>query len=256
MRIGAQLFTVRDFCKDLKSFSETLKKVADIGYTIVQVSGTCEYEADWLSQQLKQNGLRCVVTHTNPQKLQNQLSKVCEDHKVFGCDNVGLGMFQLMEGDPVEEYAKFLSTYKPIARELKAQGLYFMYHNHHHEFFRFNGKTILRHMAEDFAPDEMGFILDTFWVQAGGANPAECLRELKGRVPCIHLKDFAYSKEVGFLSNIAPVGEGNINFEAVINAADDAGTEYLLVEQDVCHGEDPFDCLKRSYTNLRALGLD
>ena len=56
-----------------------------------------------------------------------------------------------------------------------------------------------------------------------------------------------------FVCNTA---EGNINFEAVIAAAADAKTEYLLIEQDNCHGEDPFDCLKRSYQNLRALGLD
>ena len=37
MKIGAQLYTVRDFCKTLDGFSETLKKVADIGYTTVQV---------------------------------------------------------------------------------------------------------------------------------------------------------------------------------------------------------------------------
>ena len=256
MKIGAQLFTTRAFCKDLTSFAETLKKVADIGYTTVQVSGTCEFEADWLKQQLDQNGLRCVLTHTAPQKLQEQLAKVCADHKIFGCRCVGLGGYPLMDGDPAVEYAKFVDIYKPIARELKKQGLYFMYHNHDREFFRLNGKTIMHHMAEDFAPDEMGFTLDTFWVQAGGANPVDYIRELKGRLPCIHLKDFAYGRGDGFKVNMAAVGEGNINFEAVINAAADAGTEYLLVEQDDCHGEDPFDCLKRSYNNLRALGLD
>ena len=56
--------------------------------------------------------------------------------------------------------------------------------------------------------------------------------------------------------HICAVGDGNINFEPVIRAAEDAGTEYLLVEQDLCHGEDPFACLARSYRNLRALGLD
>ena len=83
MKIGAQLFTTRAFCKDLDSFAETLKKVADMGYTTVQVSGTCEYEADWLKQQLDRNGLRCVITHNSPQKFQQQLAKVCADHKVF-----------------------------------------------------------------------------------------------------------------------------------------------------------------------------
>ena len=43
MEIGAQFYTLRDFCKDTYSFAETLKKVADIGYKAVQISGTCGY---------------------------------------------------------------------------------------------------------------------------------------------------------------------------------------------------------------------
>ena len=256
MRSGAQLYTVREYCKDLAGFAETLKKVADIGYTTVQVSGTCEFEAHWLKQELDKNGLSCVITHTAPQKLQNDLAKVCADHKAFDCRCVGLGMFTMMDGDPAEKYAQFVQQYLPIARTLKENGLYFMYHNHDQEFFKLDGRTILSRMAEDFAPDEMGFTLDTFWVQAGGANPVDWINELKGRLPCIHLKDFAYGRGNGFKANMAPVGEGNINFEAVIAAAEDAGTQYLLVEQDDCHGEDPFDCLKRSYQNLLSLGID
>lgn len=256
MKIGAQLYTVRDYCRDLDSLAETLKKVADIGYTTVQMSGTCEYDPQWLKEQLDSNGLRCVLTHIAKEKLQEQLPKVCDDHKQFGCKHVGLGMYAMMNGDPAENYAKFVEVYKPIAQKLREQGLYFMYHNHDQEFYKLGGKTILQRMAEDFAPDEMGFTLDTFWVQAGGANSVDYIRALKGRLPCIHLKDYRYSKKEGLMERITVVGEGNIDFEPVINAAADAGTEYLLVEQDDCHGEDPFDCLKRSYDNLRALGLD
>ena len=50
MKIGAQMYTVREFAKNLDDFSETLKKIADIGYTTVQVSGTCPYEAEWLRE--------------------------------------------------------------------------------------------------------------------------------------------------------------------------------------------------------------
>lgn len=44
MRIGAQFYTVRDFCKTTEALAETLKKVADIGYEYVQISGTCAYD--------------------------------------------------------------------------------------------------------------------------------------------------------------------------------------------------------------------
>ena len=41
MELGAQLFTLRDYCKTLPDFAETLTRVADMGYKTVQVSGTC-----------------------------------------------------------------------------------------------------------------------------------------------------------------------------------------------------------------------
>ena len=254
MKIGAQFYTIREHCKTLEDFAESLKKVADIGYTTVQISGTCPYDAQWLKEQLDKNDLKCVITHTPAARLQNETVAVCDEHKIFGAGCVGLGMHTI-KGDLEEEYAKFVSLYKPVAKTIKEQGLYFMYHNHDQEFQKIGGKTILEKMAEDFAPDEMGFTLDTFWVQAGGASPLEWVEKLKGRLPCIHLKDFRYARG-GFTENICAVGDGNIHFEPIIQAAEAAGTQYLLVEQDNCHGEDPFECLARSYRNLRAMGLD
>lgn len=254
MKIGAQLFTLRDSCKTLEDLSLTLRRVADMGYSTVQLSSVCEFEADWMKQELEKNSLKCVVTHTPVDKLRGDLKKVCDDHKIFGCGRVGLGMFSFKNDTAEERYAAFLEEIKPVAEGIREQGLLFMYHNHNSEFRKIGGKTILRKMAEDFAPDEMGFILDTFWIQAGGANPVEYIREFAGRIPCIHLKDFRYDPE--FKNCICAIGDGNINFEAVAAAAADSGVEYMLVEQDICHGEDPFEAMRRSYEYLKSIGLE
>lgn len=64
MEIGAQFFTLRDFCKDTESFSETLKRVAEIGYKTVQISGTCEFEPKLLKEELKKTVLNaCLRIH-------------------------------------------------------------------------------------------------------------------------------------------------------------------------------------------------
>ena len=139
MEIGAQFFTLRDFCKDTDSFAESLKKVADIGYKTVQISGTCEYDPKWLQQQLKENGLKCVLTHTPADKLQNDPAKVATDHDVFGCKYVGLGWFGF---DEEKNIADFIRTYKSVFEALNQNGKYFMYHNHDHEFKKFNGKPV------------------------------------------------------------------------------------------------------------------
>ena len=247
MIIGAQFYTLRNFCKTLDDFSETLKKVADIGYTSVQISGTCAYEPEWLRDQLKANGLKCAVTHIPGDKLKADPVKVAHDHDIFDCEYVGLGCYNFAAEDATTE--KFTEEYLPVARAIHSAGKYFMYHNHDAEFKWENGKTILANLAEKISPELMGFTLDTFWVQAGGGNPAAWIEYLSGRVPCIHLKDYSYGRKM------AVIGEGNINFDRVFKSAEKAGTKYMLVEQDECYGEDPFDCLARSYKYLSSLGF-
>ena len=249
MRIGAQMYTVRDSCQTLEGFAESLRRIADIGYRIVQVSGTCSFEGAWLKQQLDRNGLTCVLTHTPVPRLTGELEQVIADHDTFGCGYIGLGWYPFdREKDP-DCYAHFLETYRPIAQRIRDAGKLFMYHNHDQEFQRFGDKLVLEKLMEDMPADLMGFTLDTFWVQAGGGDPAEWLEKLAGRIPCIHLKDFAYGR------SMAVIGEGNINFDRVFEKAEAGGTQTMLVEQDDCHGEDPFACLKRSYDYLVSRGF-
>ncbi len=249
MQIGAQLFNLREYCKTLDDLAETLAKVADIGYKTVQISGTCPYDAQWLKEQLDVNGLRCVLTHIPVPRLTGELTQVIADHHVFGCENIGLGWYAFNETDTCEN---FMATYPAIARKIREGGRYFMYHNHDQEFKRTpDGKQIiLEYLAENIPEEDMGFTLDTFWIQAGGGDPAQWIERLAGRVPVIHLKDYAYGRKM------AVVGEGNINFGRVFEKAEAAGTQFLLVEQDDCNGEDPIECLRRSYQYLTACGFE
>lgn len=245
MKLGAQLYTVRDFCKDLDGFEETLKRIADIGYKYVQVSGTCDYEADWLKEQLDKNGLKCPITHYNTDKIVSNPKEVANLHKVFDCQYVGIGWYNFKESTTDE----FINKFKMSAKEIKNAGRTLTFHNHDMEFAIENGKTRLQRICEEFSEDELKITLDTFWAQAGGCDPAQLLHTLKGRTPCIHLKDMAYDKIM------MPIGYGNMNFERIIKAGFDCGVEYALVEQDNCNGEDPFDCLKKSYDYCISQGL-
>ena len=256
MVLGAQFYTLKDYTKDLDSFSESLKKVADIGYTTVQISGTCEFEAEWLRDQLKETGLKCVLTHTKPDKILADPKKVCDDHKIFGCRNVGLGMIPGGKGLSDEKYEKFVADFKPAAEKIVANGCKLFFHNHCEEFkTNAERKSYIDRMLEDFTPDELNFTLDTYWVQYAGGNPCDYLEKLKGRLECIHLKDMRINP-TDWTHMMAPVGSGNMNFPKIIEKAATCDVTYLLVEQDKCYDEDPFDCLKKSYDYLKALGLN
>ena len=250
MNVGAQFYTLREFCQTLDGFSDALKRVADMGYRYVQVSGTCAYTPEWLREQLDRYGLECVLTHIPGPRILGETVQVAADHDVFGCRHVGLGWYGFDEDKPDMTYGYFMDNYVPAAKALREHGKYFMYHNHDQEFKRLNGQVVLEKLAQDVPAEVMGFTVDTFWAQAGGADPAQWIERLAGRIPCIHLKDYAYGRRM------AVVGEGNINFDRVLEKAEKGGTQYLLVEQDDCNGENPFDCLYRSLKALHAMGLD
>ena len=252
MELGAQLFTLRDYCKDLPSFAETLKRVADIGYKTVQVSGTCAYEADWLKEELAKNDLRCVITHYSMDKIRDLPAETAAFHKTFGCRHIGIGCAPNCFAKGDEDDNALRAAIDAAAAVFPQEGVLLMYHNHACEWQRgSDGRYYFDALAEDYDSSVLGFTLDTFWAQLAGQNVPSLIRRMKGRVPCVHLKDLGIqvNKPV-----TAPVGHGNMDFDAILAACADAGAIHLQVEQDDCY-EDPLVCMKKSYDFLRARGL-
>lgn len=247
MILGAQFFTLRDYCKDLQGLDESMKKVADIGFKSIQLSGVCPYEGEWVAEKIKEYGLTVDITHYDFNKIINDTENTIKVHDAMNCKCIGLGYSPLLRTpEGVEE---FYNTVAPAVAKIKESGHKFMYHNHHWEFDKHDGKTMLELLCEKFTPDECGITLDTFWVQTAGGDPAAWIRKLSGRLDRVHFKDMVFScKEEK--SIIAPIGEGNMNYDAIIQACLDENVEIGYVELDDCHGEDPFDCMRRSYEFL------
>ena len=65
-----------------------------------------------------------------------------------------------------------------------------LYHNHHVEFAKYDGKYIMDIMAEESDPKYLGFELDVHWLQRGGVNPLEWIKKLEGRTKILHIKDY------------------------------------------------------------------
>ena len=256
MKIGAQLYSVHNFTKTPEGFSEALKKVADIGYTSVQVSGTCAYEPEWLAEQLKSCGLTCDLTHFSLDRVCENPEKVVAEHKVYGCKYIGLGSMPGMGGANTthETIVSFVEKLRPITERITAAGGYYMYHNHDAEFKKYDGELAMDTLANGIAPENMGFTLDTHWIKVGGYDPVEWFKKLAGRIPCVHYKDLVTMPNGS--KRFAPVGIGELDFPAIIQASLDLGVEYAFVEQDDCYGEDPYLCLKKSYDYLKSMGLN
>lgn len=257
MKIGAQLYTVRNQCKTLDDLDESLAKIAEIGYRHVQLSGICPYEADWMKRMLRKHGLKAEITHFPYAKIVGDTDATIAFHKKLKCKYIGLGSIPEFKknGSRIEDFEKFLTEIKPVAEKIADSGLKFMYHNHNMEFSRHDGMTYLDMLCDALPADICGITLDTYWVQAGGGDPAAYIRKLKGRLDCVHFKDMVYSGEDKAV-RMAAIGDGNMNYPEILRACRGAGVKFAYVEQDNCYDEDPFDCLRRSYEYLKSFGLE
>lgn len=249
IKIGAQMMTVREHCKTTSDFFGSMKKVAEIGYSCVQISMIGEgITAAEIREAGDKYGLEVPLTHTNPIKIRDNTDIVIADHKKMGAKYVGIGSMPDWNGvyGGVDGAARFVADYRPVAQKLRDKGLMLMYHNHSFEYMKLGGKLLMDILIDGIP--EMGVTLDVYWVAHGGADPAAWIRKLTGRIDCIHYKDMMMQ---GTTQKMCEVMEGNLNWPAIFAASKEAGVKYAFVEQDDCNGKDPFECLATSFNNIK-----
>lgn len=246
-RIGAQLFTIRDFCKSEEDFDASMKKISEIGYKTVQVSGIGAIVPESVRQICGKYNIEPVCTHRPYDEYKNDLESVIKYHKALGCDICGLGAMpsELLSKEGLKE---FIGVMNNAADVLKKSGLTLAYHNHCFEFMKIDGKYVFDYLKEE---TDLDFIADVYWLAYAAQNPAEFIKNLGSRARIVHFKDFAINM---FRIEMAEIMEGNLDFDEIISACRKSGVQAAFVEQDVCR-RDPFESLKISYDNLTKKGF-
>lgn len=257
--LAAQFYTLRESTKTREGFEDALARVAAIGYQGVQLSAVgCmngtdpEVSAEHARGLLDKFGLKCVATHRPVEALRDEVAKEIAFHEALGCTYTAIGGVRWPYGASPSSYRQFLSDFAPSVSKLKASGIRFGVHNHDYEFQKDPESGGLCYDILIDAGQDIQLEVDTYWVQHAGLDPVSLLSRIPGRIAAVHLKDKEVVEGAGPV--MAPVGEGNLDWPAIIEACKGGGTEYLIVEQDECR-RDPFDCLRSSYEYLHGLGL-
>ncbi len=249
--LGAQMFTVREHTKTAADLAETCRKLRQIGYQAVQVSAIGPIDPPEVARILDGEGLSCVATHVKLDLMKD--TEACLDyHRTLKCEYTALGSANFKT---IEEWERFAAEYSQIAATLAENGVRTGYHNHSHEWALIDGRRPIDILVEELG-EEAWFEIDTYWVAHAGGDPAAWIRrigELPGdRIPIVHVKDMQIDADRK--QKMAEVGDGNLNWPAILDACGDAGVRWYLVERD--SGDlDPFESLKISYENLRQMGL-
>ena len=230
MNYGLQLYSVRDSAK--VDYEETLRQVAEMGYTMVETAGFFDHPAEEIAGWLKKYGLTVCSTHTGIDKLLQDLDGQIAYHKTIGCHDVIIpsGRFSTKE-----ETAALVENINRIQPILEREGMRLHYHNHSMEFRpNKDGQYVQEILAEQ---TKVLFEIDTFWAFNAGLRAIDVLEQYKDRIRCIHLKDGIPQNWNDPESHAAgkSLGSGNAPIEEVRRKAIELGLT-MVVESE---GLDP-----------------
>ena len=250
--VALQLYSVREQLKD--DFRRVVHQVVEMGYDGVQFAGYGGLSAQEMRALLQESGVQPAGTHTGLNVLESSLDQEIDYNLEIGNKWIicpSLPESRRKDHDGWREIAVSLNK---IGERCRERGALLGYHNHSFEFPQ----------IPDAPPGERGIDVllgqtdtelvfwepDVYWVHKGGEDPVTMIRQYAGRVPITHLKDETKDERKTF----AEVGEGSLDFNAILAASEEADVEWHCVEQDRCD-RDPLESVALSLRNLHRLGM-
>lgn len=248
-QVAAQLYTVRDFCQTGAALAATAKKIRALGYPAVQLSGHGPIPAREIAAIMAGEGLTICATHEPSAVILDQPEKAIATLQELGCRLTAYPYPGGVDFSDAGSITTLVRKLDAAGARFRAAGLTLGYHNHDLEFLKFQDAPVLDYIFAHTDPRNLVGELDTYWIQYGGGDCVEWCRKLRARLPFIHLKDYAMTRERK--PTYCEIGGGTLPFRRIIAEAEASGCQWFIVEQDTCP-RDPFDSLKISLDYIRA----
>ncbi len=266
--VAVQVFSVRDdAARDLRG---TLEAIKTMGYDGVEFAGLYGYAPAEIKQMCEEIGLVPISAHVPYVDMVNDAKGVLSQYAEIGCRYVAVPYLSPEHRPGKDEFPQVVENIAKIGQVAKELGIQLLYHNHEFEFMKLDGKYALDVLYDTVPADLLQTELDTCWVNVGGENPADYVRKYSGRAPVVHLKDFCGERSDDMYELIGierkappmpsnfefrPVGDGLQNLPEILAACEDAGSSWVVVEQDSpSMGLTPMQCIAKSRENLKKLG--
>lgn len=248
-RVGITLYNVRNEIKE--DFFGTLKKLADMGYPAIQLSGFDFKTMNPVEIKKKSDsfGLKITATHVAMNKIQDELDYYMDYQDKLStpylvCPSIPP---EFKNADGFKRAAAILNEQ---GRKLKENGFKLGYHNHAYEFEKYGDKMGMDILMEETEPDLVFYEADVYWIKKGGQDIVKTLRKYGRKAYILHIKDMEDSEEKSFCE----IGEGTIDFKKVFALKDELAVDWFIIEQD--RGNKPaLESAKLSLDNLKKMDL-
>lgn len=268
-KVGLQLYSVRENLE--KDFEGTLRQVKEMGYSAVEFAGLYGNDPEKVKALCQEIGLVPLSAHVPLQELMADPEGTVECYRKAGCQYIVIPYLTEEYRPGAEKFDEVLKYAKLVGDICARRGLVLQYHNHDFEFAKIDGEYALDVLYREVGPELLQTQIDTCWVNVAGEDPSAYVRKYAGRIPTVHLKDFAGRKagrmygligmeddhsmedqgESGDTFEFRPLGKGLQDIPAIVKASIESGAKWLIVEQDEpSMGLDRMACAKVSMEYL------
>lgn len=250
--LGVQLYTVRKQAEaDLPS---VLARIRQIGYEEVELYwDVYTHPAAELRQMIADAGLRAPSGHFDYNGLASKLDYAHE----LGLEYVICPMLADNMRSTADDFKRAASQFNEWGESVESRGMHFGFHNHNYEFHPIANTTGFDILMNNTDPKLVTLEMDCYWITQAGRDPIQMLKRYRNRVRMLHLKDrkpgFPVSQELNSSAeHFTEVGNGTINWKAILAAAEAQGIEHYFVEQDFSD-KSPIESIRISYNYLQNL---
>jgi sugar phosphate isomerase/epimerase len=194
--------------------------------------------------------------HVGYDDLKKNPDSVIANAKALGAQYVGLAWYPHQGAFTEADARKAIADFNQFGRTMKNAGLTFFYHNHGYEPVAYGNGTLLDLMIDETDPSLVAFEMDVLWTFLPNVDPVALIKKHPGRFKLMHIKDMKPGIARGSLSGGLPaeqqaaIGEGQVNWPALMKAAQDDGFVYYYLEDETT---DPVKNVPTSITYLEKL---
>ena len=233
--IGLQLYSLRgEFTRNVPA---ALEKVKGYGVKIVELAGTYNLSPEKFKEMLDANGLKPVSGHFSFERYKNDVDGIARDAKALGLEYVGCAWIPHQGEFDEKECREAIAVFNQAGEALAKQRLKFFYHCHGFEFRPHGDGTFMDLLMKETDPRWVRFQMDVFWVMHPGADPVRWLEKYPKRWELMHVKDMKKGVTGDFsgksdVSNDVVLGTGQMDWPAILKAAEKAGVKYYFIEDE------------------------
>ena len=254
--LSVQTFTLRQLLKRPAQVLPVFQSLVDNGIRGVELAYIPwnDEMVQVVKDACQKTGVQVLTSQITFAKLDKQFAKMVDWHRQLNCQVATVSVLPdgvLRKG--VNGWQQFAKALNALGQRYQNAGIRLLYHHHDYEFLSIDRRRCLDVILAQCEPQNVGLVIDVYWAQRSGVNPAAFIRDYSRHVEAIHLRDFKVIPGLaGMKISDCELGAGNLNITEVIHASRDANVKAMAFEQN---SKTPIASIQQSVAYLNEIGF-